>query len=335
MSYNPFRFHSKKDRSVSVYMKINKPASGNWTAINTSLQDMKKAMEELSKVVSEHKITDVLMAVLSAYPNPLSFSDHPDSSIDTESFQFQIRTLIEVWGAFPIPAFIERNFNEAEDIDQHYLNALIASRNPDEVLSVDMLVKLFRDYFDRTYQIPDSEMFHSFNGYTMEQKDYFLPALKVLNWDKVNEVFWSPVYYTPWYDNQLSAGHLIRNLQQPDVTHRDHLNMDTAMVSCDCGIYASANLSELGSYFSLPDNQSRSLGMDIRYRREDRRLCIIEPFSDATVWMARKGWKTSKAFISEIVGDTISVKDASELMSMVWRRRLDLTSIFENKEMFQ
>lgn len=334
MSYNPFRSHSRKEQERQRLMKINKNTSGNWTAINMSLQDMKQAMEELSKAVAQHKDTDLLMAVLSAYPNPVTFSDRPDTAIDTESFQFQIRTLIEVWGAFPVPAFIERNFNETEDIDQHYLNALIASRNPDEVLSVDMLVKLFRDYFDRTYQMPDSEMFHSFNGYTMEQKDYFLPGLKVLHWDKVNEVFWSPVYYTPWYDNQLSAGHLIRNLQQPDVTHRDHLNMDTAMVSCDCGIYASANMSELSSYFSLPDNQSRSLGMDIRFRREDRRLCIIEPFSDATVWMARKGWKASKAFISEIVGDTIGVMEASELMSMVWHRRMDLTTIFD-KEMFQ
>lgn len=176
-------------------------------------------------------------------------------------------------------------------------------------------------------------------------KDYYLPALKVLEMDK-NGKFFSPSQTGEWIHNELVAecqasggyGHWTIRISYPfgteEVTpvgkhkapHED----------CDCGIYGSVHMEEVRGYLEK-DTQINASTMAFSSWRSSppqileekkRVLCIIEPSEGAEVIVCRKGWKASKAFISEIVGETISIAEASQLLSMAWQRNIDVRRVF-------
>lgn len=177
---------------------------------------------------------------------------------------------------------------------------------------------------------PTDSIVSSFKRSTFEHKDYYLPALKVLNYR--NGQFWSPAKTVLWKNNQLKADHLeVDDLDRYTVTKTKKKH--AVGLQCDCGIYGSVNIEELELYFHHT-SQDVVLMMDPNFEVSERRLVIVEPSNNADVFIARKGWKASKVFISEVVGDTISTADASELLSMVWRRRIDVAQIFAEKVVY-
>lgn len=343
MHFNPFRSYNKREQERQRLMALKKKAQDDaamlakLSSLGVSMSQMEEAMRNLSQSVTRMSKTELLVAALQAWPFPFGI-DRSDRSggpifIDTEKFEFSVGSLLDIWNHFPMSNWLERQYNESETKDSHAVFDMMAHYPSDTMMSMEGFALMVKHYFDTAYPIPTPEMFSSFSAQAMEQKDYFLPGLKVLNWNSLDGTLWSPVYHVPWTNNELMADHVRRGgALGAFMGSGDHTMIEQAMGTCDCGIYSSVNMSELWQYLSLPDSQAQAMGMDFRFRKEDRRLCIIEPFSNATVWMARKGWKASKAFISEIVGDTISVQDASELMSMVWQRPLDLTQLYREEQ---
>lgn len=194
-------------------------------------------------------------------------------------------------------------------------------------LTIPMVHDLLEVFLNTKYPTPRMEIFSSFHAESMESKEYYLPALKVLNEDSKG-VFWSPTFKIPWHDNELSAHHLTYGAyDQADFLHEGMSDVD-AMKDCHCGIYASVNINELEIYLSLESNNFLGWNIDDTFSLAHRRLCIVEPYSFAAVFMARKGWKANRVFISEIVGETISPQDASNLLSMTWNRDVDATYLY-------
>lgn len=95
---------------------------------------------------------------------------------------------------------------------------------------------------------------------------------------------------------------------------------------CDCGIYASVNFDEIGSYLDEDDNDETP-----GEEKTKPVLCIIEPKEGADVILSRKGWRAGAAFISEIVGETIDIDAASQLLSIAWHRPIDIQRLYENR----
>jgi len=106
---------------------------------------------------------------------------------------------------------------------------------------------------------------------------------------------------------------------------------------CTCGIYGSVNLEEINKYLYPIDDISTILRLnrysypidDISTTSKIRNLYLIEPSVGADVIMCPKGWKTSSAFISEIIGETISIDEASSLLSIAWNRKIDVRRVFD------
>lgn len=168
-------------------------------------------------------------------------------------------------------------------------------------------------------------------------KDYFLPALKVLVY--MDGKYFSPQQQAEWKDMELEAECIQSpwHFGRPKMVGNDIVGFETPVPhsapkeDCDCGIYGSVNLEEASSY--LVDSMSTLRGRRIAdYDSVSepivcKKLCIIEPSPGAKVIVCRKGWKASGAFISEIVNETISCAEASNLLSIAWNREIDITKI--------
>lgn len=174
-------------------------------------------------------------------------------------------------------------------------------------------------------------------------KEYFLPALKVLIY--YGKSFYSPQRHTLWENMELTAvcmneqsGRYYKNANGDIVFTNSPCN-DPPHFGCDCGIYGSVNLEEISEWCYRDTRDSMYQAMVIgNWEREDYLdpshfeeprsvICIVEPSPGATVHLCRKGWKASKAFISEIINETISTSDASSLLSEAWHRPIDLRNI--------
>lgn len=159
--------------------------------------------------------------------------------------------------------------------------------------------RLIQDYYSKMEIEPEI--------ISTADKDYYLPALKVLHLYKDRIV--SPSWRKVWTDNRLDAACGISRRFQTFRALPAHPAPDE---SCECGIYASVNLTEIMNYFRSSPNSI---------------LTIIEPEPDAKVVLCLKGWRASSAFISEIIGETMSVDDASNLLSIAWKRNLDVRKV--------
>lgn len=192
-----------------------------------------------------------------------------------------------------------------------------------EDLEADDREDIFRyieSYMSGKYPEPSLEIFSTFD------KQYWLPALKVL--DKTPECLVSPGYTAKWINGELRAECMaVRNIATLiygnglfETKYDKRPKHDAPEETCNCGIYGSVNLEEIALYYSdfLPRNSNFPLPI------ASKTLCIIEPFPDAKTIICRKGWKTSHAFISEIIGETMSLREASNLLSMVWNRKIDI-----------
>lgn len=201
-----------------------------------------------------------------------------------------------------------------------------------ELSDVEDISRIIDQAFDKKYAIFEPQIVSTFD------KDYFLPALKVLRIP--DEEYVSPSREARWKDMELRAecqgGH-------------DHESPDP---ECDCGIYGSVNLDEIFEYIQAERQRvifscsSESIGYTINkfgevdvviekgFRHELPKtfsLCIIEPSPDARVILCRKGWKASHAFISEVIEETISVSDANALLSIAWNRKIDIRRLYESR----
>lgn len=191
-------------------------------------------------------------------------------------------------------------------------------------------------YMSYKYPKPSLEIFSTF------EKQYWLPALKVLE-KGPDGIMISPKYKENWVDGELVAECKSDSMWGPGLLYTtlnasNYAVVETTRIegpkheapheACECGIYGSVNIDEILMYCNT--GISQSLGNNYRFP-EDKALCIIEPYPDAKTIICRKGWKTSHAFISEIVYETISWQDASHLLSMVWNRNIDIRRIYENR----
>lgn len=212
---------------------------------------------------------------------------------------------------------------------------------------------LIENYFKSTYPLFEPEVVTRLDG-----KEYFLPALKVLV--RVGNDYMSPGYESKWKDGELMAickkdtiaaraNLIVRsngeigvdpNFEESAIYGSSH---DAPDDNCECGIYGSVNIEEVIAY--LEQNFKASLYQQALmgtlgsmyanlnpYTIPDAPiknvLCLIEPSPDAKVIMCRKGWKASHAFISEIVGETISWDDAYQVLSLSWKRSIDLAQLY-------
>jgi len=100
---------------------------------------------------------------------------------------------------------------------------------------------------------------------------------------------------------------------------------------CDCGIYGSVNLEEVSKYMVAKEPNNMLITLYDRNPIGERVLCVIEPSEDADVILARKGWRAGAAFVSEIIGETITIDEASTLLSIAWHREIDLRRLYENR----
>jgi hypothetical protein len=182
---------------------------------------------------------------------------------------------------------------------------------------------MVKNYFDTMYPEFEPEVISTF------EKQYYLPALKILK--KIDGEYFSPGYTAKWTNGELVAeckrqyptwsysfsnnGAIEERIIEESIIHQ------APYPGCDCGIYGSVNLDEVFGYRSLYIHENI-----------DFSLCIIEPYPDSSTLISRKGWKTSHAFISEIVGETISIEDARQLLSMAWNRSVDVRKCYnENR----
>lgn len=208
----------------------------------------------------------------------------------------------------------------------------------------------FESAMDSLYPPFEPEIVHAVD------KDYFLPALKVLVYQ--DDKYFSPQQQAWWKDMELEAGcapspwnfgaPITKALPngQIEVTFDTPTPHAAPKEDCDCGIYGSVNLEEVHTYLmeGVPVQMQRQVNQlqghwIASYGTLDgepvepvirRKLCIIEPSPGAKVILCRKGWKASGAFISEIVGETISPEEASNLLSIAWNRKIDIRRLHEN-----
>lgn len=196
--------------------------------------------------------------------------------------------------------------------------------------AADKILEAAEAYMDQRYPLPQDRVFTSFNSFEFTQKDFYLPALKVFNYE--NGEFYSPSRFAHWKNKELKAEHIeIGRINYDDKKYemaKSQRLVHHVSATCDCGIYGSVNMEELELYFHA-DPFSSPIMLDPRYDPNARKLCIVEPSNNADVFIARKGWKASKVFISEIVGETISAENASDMLSMVWQRSLAVSKIIQ------
>jgi len=197
-----------------------------------------------------------------------------------------------------------------------------------EQKDADVVKAVIQSYFESAYPDFEPEIVSTI------EKDYFLPALKVLDFDGSD-------YYSPQRKNTWINGELVAACEKIDpfasllspppflpITEERNTHRVPAD-DCDCGIYGSVNLEEIRDFLHeyIIQDQNTLLGFTIV-----KKLVIVEPSPDADIILARKGWKASRVFISEVVGDTISVSDASRLLSIAWHREIDVSeAINENR----
>jgi len=189
-----------------------------------------------------------------------------------------------------------------------------------DIAAIEKLIEL---YFETTYPDFEPEIVHGMD------KDYYLPALKVLDWD--GESFCSPQRKAKWNKLELVAKcerQFIRSSRLYSVYTPSEDAHDWE--SCQCGIYGSVNLEEIQDFLS----GSYVLSMDDEYSPyvPMKKLVLIEPSPNADVIIARKGWRAQSAFISEIIDETITLEEASYLLSSAWHRTIDIRELkYENR----
>lgn len=233
-----------------------------------------------------------------------------------------------------------------------------------EMQDIGPLAALIDQYMNEQYGEFEPEIVHT------PEKDYYLPALKVLLRD-ADGVLASPGYRAVWEGGELAAechdykrqvykrtyralymqfmnGSTLSfgedDIKDVEIEEKPHTSPHEG---CDCGIYGTVNLDEIADYLSkfeyrLPGTQKRPeqasrLVFNISispstaaYNSEtvEAILCLIEPSPGTDVVLSRKGWKAGHAFISEIIGETISLEDASALLSIAWKRNIDIRRLF-------
>lgn len=222
---------------------------------------------------------------------------------------------------------------------------------PDDAEDYDRreIKKIVEHYFEKTYPNFEPQVI------VWNEKEYWLPALKVLSYYKGK--FTSPSNYAVWDNMELRAEcsktKVLVSLA-PDPFKEHIKSHESPSEDCVCGIYGSVNVEEIYDYlyrhfvsnstmrtwritptFTLID------GFDVDDIRAYTKppindepknvLCIIEPFPDAKVIRTRKGWKASHAFISEILPDTMRLDEARGLLSIAWNRDIDVRSLYENR----
>lgn len=202
-----------------------------------------------------------------------------------------------------------------------------------EQSDIEAIEKLIKLYFENAYPEFESEIVHGMD------KDYFLPALKVLDFD--GEFFYSPQRKARWERLELVAKceRVGRQFSHSSILYSVYAPSEDAhnWESCQCGIYGSVNLEEISDflreYISGMIFQSIEPGRGTEpYYEPVKKLVIIEPSPDADVILCRKGWRAQAAFISEIVGETITFEEASRLLSIAWHRTIDVTELnYENR----
>ena len=194
-----------------------------------------------------------------------------------------------------------------------------------EKKDIDAISRLIDLYFENTYPEFEPEIVHA------QYKDYFLPALKILDWD--GQDFYSPQRKTRWGGNELDAKCVRYNEGWNGMGYQiiAHKKYNHSIKDCDCGIYGSVNLEEIQDY-CITTVSGAFIPMDndpIPERIIEKKLVLIEPSPNADIILCRKGWKASHAFISEIVGETISIEDTSRLLSIAWHREIDVQELFK------
>lgn len=202
----------------------------------------------------------------------------------------------------------------------------------DEAGAIHRIQELIEEFLNKRYPEPQYKPVASFHSDTFETKDYYLPALKVFN--TRDGEFYSPARTVHWKNLELRAEHIeigemSRLSNRYDTYKYKGDKRHKVNEVCDCGIYGSVNTEELNIYLHAQGDQAPIM-LDHTFDPMQRALCIIEPANRASVFVARKGWKTSKAFISEVVNETISIAQASTLLSMVWNRKVDVAKVYEN-----
>lgn len=209
----------------------------------------------------------------------------------------------------------------------------------------EIIKRLAEKYFETTYPEIKPEIVFGL------EKEYYLPALKVLL--EFHGNFFSPQEKSKWVDGELRAEcrrEDKKSIISPAYFHafgieqveEEYTPHDAPNEKCNCGIYGSVNLEELYVWlrskyqtinpppnYNLDGYNVYSLDVEIRYPQPV--LCVVEPMPDAKVIICRKGWKASHVFISEIVDDTISVDDTSQLLSLAWKRNIDVRRLYENR----
>ena len=211
-----------------------------------------------------------------------------------------------------------------------------------EKSDAEKISKSLNEMMDSLYPPFEPEILTNISG-----KEYYLPALKVLEKDYLGQ-YYSPSKRNRWNNMELTAKCAHRDINfYYYISESNQEPHDAPDENCDCGIYGSVNLEEVESYlvpgeriFGLPSpqifqqtyRQPFTQVIDTEYKSPKRVLCIIEPSPDAKVILCRKGWKASKVFISEIIPDTMSIDEASAILSMGWHRELDIRRIYnENR----
>jgi len=193
-----------------------------------------------------------------------------------------------------------------------------------DIAAIEKLIEL---YFETTYPDFEPEIIHGMD------KDYYLPALKVLDWD--GESFCSPQRKAKWDKLELVA-ECERQFIHSSRLYSVYTPSEDAhdWESCQCGIYGSINLEEIADFLRSDEYAFCFVNDD---KSEDwhnitKKLVLIEPSPNADVILARKGWRAQSAFISEIVGETISLEEVSRLLSITWHRTIDIRELkYENR----
>jgi len=212
--------------------------------------------------------------------------------------------------------------------------------------------KLIEKYMDEKYPEFEPEVVIAAHeewlgdNVRVSTKEYFLPALKALWFD--GQDFFSPQRRNKWENMELVAKcDASKWYTEPYKSAHTH---SAPHKDCECGIYGSVNLEEMSEWLEYEDS-SQMLGVGFRravlgdwstqvlpdstmdYSIETAPvqrmvLCMIEPSEDAEVHLCRKGWKASKAFISEIIDETISIDQASQILSLAWKRHIDVRRVY-------
>lgn len=201
-----------------------------------------------------------------------------------------------------------------------------------ENADIDFVVRALQEHMKEAYPEFEPEIIHSLNNGVM--KEYYLPALKVLH--RLDGEYYSPSKVSHWRDMELEAVCMADDYRLLAYALTDFVAATEPHTApgdkCECGIYGTVNLDEALGYMGESNmvTLQRSLLVP-HWDMGHQVLAIVEPSEGAKVMLARKGWKASKAFISEIVGETISPDDASNLLSLAWHRPIDVRRIYESR----